>query len=65
MLKRMSAIHQVLKCLHEEDSGQDLIEYALLATLIALGAVIGIGTVAAAINNVFSSVAGKINACVT
>jgi pilus assembly protein Flp/PilA len=51
--------------LHREESGQDLIEYALIATLIALGAVIGMGSVAKALNDIFSSVGEKINAYIT
>ena len=47
--------------LHREETGQDLIEYALIAALIALSAVIGMGSVAAALNNIFSSVGAKIS----
>ena len=47
--------------LHREDSGQDLIEYALIAALIALAATIGMGSVAKALNDIFSSVGQKIN----
>jgi pilus assembly protein Flp/PilA len=45
---------------HFDDSGQDLIEYALIAALIALSAVIGMGSVAKALNDIFSSVGSKI-----
>ncbi|MBV8550495.1 MAG: Flp family type IVb pilin [Acidobacteriaceae bacterium] len=38
------------------DEGQDLIEYALVAALIALGATAGMGSLAAAINTAFVSV---------
>jgi Flp pilus assembly pilin Flp len=38
------------------ESGQDLVEYALLVTLIALGCITGIGQVASAVNTVFASV---------
>jgi pilus assembly protein Flp/PilA len=48
----------MLKNLHKEESGQDLIEYALIALLIALGAIAGMGTLATAINSEFSKVAG-------
>jgi pilus assembly protein Flp/PilA len=56
-------LHQLLR-LHREDSGQDLIEYALIAALIALSAVAGMGSVAKAINDIFSSVSEKIKAYV-
>jgi Flp pilus assembly pilin Flp len=39
-----------------EDHGQDLIEYALTAALIALATTAGMGSVANAINTAFSSV---------
>lgn len=45
--------------LHEEESAQDVIEYALLAALVALGAVIGINGVANSINTAFSQVHSK------
>jgi len=46
----------MLKNLHKEESGQDLIEYALIALLIALGAIAGMGTLATAINKEFTKV---------
>lgn len=52
----------ILKIFHHEDTGQDLVEYALVATMIALGACAAMGIVASEINNVFSSVAVKFKA---
>ena len=46
--------------LHREDSGQDLIEYALIAALIALAATFGMSAVATAINDAFSSIGEKL-----
>jgi pilus assembly protein Flp/PilA len=40
----------------KETEGQDLIEYALLAALIALAAVIAMGNLGGAINSKFDSV---------
>jgi pilus assembly protein Flp/PilA len=40
----------------QEDSGQDLIEYALVAALIALGALVGMKTLANNIGNAFNSI---------
>ncbi len=51
---------QTLKLFHHEEAGQDLIEYALVAALIALAATAGMGTVATAINNAFSSIGSKL-----
>ncbi len=49
-----------LKRLHKEEAGQDLIEYALVALLIALGAVAGMGTLASSINNEYSKVSSSL-----
>jgi pilus assembly protein Flp/PilA len=46
--------------LFREDNAQDLIEYALVAALIALAATAGMGTVAGAINSAFGSVGSQI-----
>ena len=40
-----------LRALSVDESGQDLIEYALVAALIALAAVAGLKTLGAAINS--------------
>lgn len=44
----------LLKALRDDESGQDLIEYALIAALIALGAI-------AAMNQLSSSIANEFN----
>ena len=49
-----------LKNLHKEESGQDLIEYALIGLLIALGAIAGMGTVATSINKEFTKIAAQL-----
>jgi pilus assembly protein Flp/PilA len=46
----------LLRRLFTEDSGQDLIEYALLAALIAVVSIAMIRSVGTAINAVFSTV---------
>ena len=45
----------ILRSLHNDESGQDLIEYALLAALIALAATAAMGSLATKINERFSS----------
>jgi len=50
-----------LQRIREEESGQDLIEYALVVALIALAATAGMGTLAGAINNAFNNVASVLN----
>jgi pilus assembly protein Flp/PilA len=49
-----------VETLHHEEGGQDLVEYALVAVIIALAATAGMSSVAKEINAVFSSVAKKI-----
>ena len=60
MKKWFSNAQEVLATLHREDSGQDLIEYALIAALIALAATAGMSTVATALNDAFSSIGAKL-----
>ena len=54
-------ILQILRTLHNDESGQDLIEYALIAGLIALAAVTTIGTLGSAINTTFAALATRLN----
>lgn len=49
-----------LKDLHKDESGQDLIEYGLIALIVALGALTGMGKLAKSINGVFTQVAGSL-----
>ena len=51
-----------LKKLMRDESGQDLIEYALVAALISLGAVIAMKGLATGINTAFTTVSTKLNA---
>ncbi len=51
----------MLKCLLREESGQDLVEYGLVALIVALGAITGMTTLAKSINAVFSKVAGQLS----
>jgi pilus assembly protein Flp/PilA len=48
-----------------DDSGQDLIEYALVVALIAFAATAGMNTVATGINAGFTTISGKINSHIT
>lgn len=48
-----------------DESGQDLIEYALLATVIAVAAIVAITTVGSTINSVFwTTIAANVAAAV-
>jgi pilus assembly protein Flp/PilA len=50
-----------LKDLRQDESGQDLIEYALVAALIALGAVVSMKAVADAIGSAFTTIDTQLN----
>ncbi len=52
----MKNYKQILNNLLAEESGQDLIEYALVAALIGLGAVVAMGTLAKTISNSFTQI---------
>lgn len=54
-------LRTLLSNLHENESGQDLIEYALICALIALGAIAGMKSVANYINNAFSTIGSQLN----
>jgi pilus assembly protein Flp/PilA len=45
-----------IRMFHNDESGQDLIEYALVAALIALGATVGLSPVGTAINSAFAKI---------
>jgi pilus assembly protein Flp/PilA len=45
-----------------EDKGQDLIEYALVVSLIAFAAVVGMEAVAGKINDAFNAIGDKLAA---
>lgn len=49
-----------LENLLRDESGQDLIEYALVAALIALGAVAAMNGVATGISNAFSAISSNL-----
>jgi len=53
----MKKMTQLLKNLMTEESGQDLIEYALVAALVGLGSVASMQGLASSIANTFSGVA--------
>jgi Flp pilus assembly pilin Flp len=50
----------LLRRLWQDETGQDLVEYGLLLTLIGLACVVSIQTVASAISTVFSSAANSL-----
>ena len=55
-------LREAVADLRAEDSGQDLVEYALVAVIIALGATASMGVIAKDINDIFAMVAAKFRA---
>ncbi|MBI4165723.1 MAG: Flp family type IVb pilin [Acidobacteria bacterium] len=60
MTKLWMDLRSEIILMHADETAQDLVEYALVAVVIALAATAGMGAVAKEINNVFSSVTKKI-----
>jgi pilus assembly protein Flp/PilA len=58
-------ILEVLRSLHNDESGQDLIEYALVAALIAFGAVAAMNSLSTTINSAFSVIGSKLSSAVS
>lgn len=53
--KRRIAHMNMLRRLGREEAGQDLVEYALLVTLIALGAIVAMHSLASVISDAFAN----------
>ena len=49
-----------LQTLMSEEDAQDLVEYALLVTLIALACVAGMGYIATAVNTAFQNISTQL-----
>jgi pilus assembly protein Flp/PilA len=58
----MNKLQRTWKQLAEDESGQDLIEYALIAGLIGLVAVATLQTLATSITGVFTKIQTKLDA---
>ena len=64
MFKELTKMRFLMN-LHKDEAGQDLIEYALVAALIALGATAAMSTLANSISNAFSTVGSKLASALT
>ena len=49
-----------LRQFNRDERAQDLIEYTLIALLVALGCIFGLGTLASSINAELAKIAGKL-----
>jgi Flp pilus assembly pilin Flp len=54
-----STMEYLLRFVHE-DEGQDLVEYALLITFIALACIVGMQQLGTAINNRYNSISSSL-----
>jgi Flp pilus assembly pilin Flp len=57
----MCNLKSLASCLIRDEQGQDLIEYALLATFVSLLAIVGVGLLGTALNNWYGKVADNVN----
>jgi pilus assembly protein Flp/PilA len=60
----MSDLTKILTIFLNDECGQDIIEYALIAVLVAFAAIAGIGRVGAAVGSVFTTVGAKLTSAV-
>lgn len=60
----MRNFRKALNNLLRDDSGQDLIEYALVAALIGLGATAAMGTLASTIGSAFGSIGSELTSSI-
>jgi pilus assembly protein Flp/PilA len=60
----MKNLKHILSSVLRDESGQDLIEYALVAALIALGATAAMNSLATNISTAFSTVGSKLTTAV-
>ena len=58
-------IHRLVVNLYRDESGQDLIEYALVAALIALGAIAAMQGLATGISTAFSTISSDLSSAVS
>lgn len=60
----MNRLAQLFLDLRDDESGQDLIEYALVAALIGLGATATMNGLATSLRTTFSSIGSKLTSAV-
>ena len=57
----MNRLTNLIARLVRDEQGQDLIEYALLATFVSLLAIVGAGLLGTALNNWYGQVSNRVN----
>lgn len=58
----MEALKTLMTRLVRDEQGQDLIEYALLATFVSLVAIVGATALGTSLNQWYGTVSGNVNA---
>ena len=61
----MNSVYMYLDGFVAREDGQDLVEYALVFSVIAFGAVAGMSGLASAINDAFTTVANTLSSSIT
>jgi pilus assembly protein Flp/PilA len=61
----MTFILNQLTRLHDDESGQGLVEYLLILALVAFAATAGMGSLASGLNSAFSAVGSVLGAYIT
>jgi len=60
MRRARVGLYLALQAVISGEEGQDLVEYALLTTLIALAAIAGVNHIATAVTKVFSNISASL-----
>jgi len=61
----LNSFEHAWRRLLQDDSGQNMIEYALVAALIALGAIVAVQGLASSLSTGFSKVSSELSGAVT
>lgn len=62
---KMLKLYVKIQTLLSDDRGQDLVEYALVVAIIALGATVAMKSLSNEINTVFGSISSKLSSAVS
>lgn len=60
----MSNLSKILTVFLDDECGQDIVEYALIAGLVALSVIAGMGRVASGVISVFATVGARLTSSV-
>ena len=64
MTNRIWMLSVKIQNLLSREEGQDLVEYALIVAIVALGAIVGMGNLAKDINNAFNAIGSTLSTSV-